>query len=123
MGDGGLPLGSLDLQVEMGQPSGYVEADFYSLEYHSYESYINIIVNILHLIGSDRVQGEVVVEGALLHVVCDEPELGAGPVVLVVRGDEPQDVIVTQHAGLVHLYSRNIIGEEQTMSFYKPQLP
>ena len=111
MSDGGLPLGSLDLQVEMGQPSGYVEADFYSLEYHSYESYINIIVNILHLIGSDRVQREVVVEGTLLHVVGDEPELGAGPVVLVVRGDEPQDVIVTQHAGLVHLYSTNIIGE------------
>ena len=109
MGDGRLPLGSLDLQVEMGQSSGYVKADFDSLEYH--ENYINIIVNIPHLIGSDRVQGEVVVEGALLHVVCDEPELGAGPVVLVVRGDEPQDVIVTQHAGLVNLYSTNIIGE------------
>ena len=39
----------------------------------------------------------------------DEPELGAGPVVLVVRGDEAEDVVVTQHAGLVHLPSHGMV--------------
>ena len=36
--------------------------------------------------------------------MCDEPELGGGPTILVIRGNEPQDVVVPEHAGLVHLH-------------------
>ena len=34
----------------------------------------------------------------------DEPELSAGPVILVVGRDEAEDVVVAQHAGLVDLH-------------------
>ena len=52
----------------------------------------------------DSVNSEEVIQRAFLHIVCDEPQLGAGPAVLVICSNEAEDVVVPEHAGLVHLH-------------------
>ena len=47
--------------------------------------------------------GQEVEQAAMLHVVGDQPQLGPGSIIFVVSGDESEDVVVPEHAGLVDL--------------------
>ena len=47
--------------------------------------------------------GQEVEQAAMLHVVGDQPQLRPGSIIFVVSGDESEDVVVPEHAGLVDL--------------------
>ena len=86
VGDGRLPVGAHDLHVEVRHAGGDPEKHPDRLGH------------------GDRVVGEVVGEGAVPHVLGDEPQLRPRPAVLVVGRDEAEDVLVPQHHRLVDLH-------------------
>ena len=65
---------------------------------------MNALNQFQYLSSVDSVNSEEIIQRSFLHIVRDEPQLGAGPAVLVICSNKAEDVVMSEHAGLVHLH-------------------